>query len=263
MAQVSFFETRLGKHTEMDRLPEAIHTEVASFIGLDYLRLRACSRAYRATLDKGHLVANRLREGDLMGLFQLYGHTTRLVATSHFNEACNRGHLTVMQWLVSRFGLTADDARANDNLALVRVCSQGHLAAAQWLVAHFGLTVKDMRNSYYALPWACIGGHSAMAQWLVARFGLTVDDVRSGDILRYVCAEKNLEMAKWLATRFELTAADARSSGALRWACGRGHLVTAQWLVAHFGLTADDAKNCTSTEPATAAWLADFHTGRL
>jgi len=41
--------------------------------------------------------------------------------------------MPVAQWLHSVFGLTAADARADDNAALRWACENGHLSVAQWL----------------------------------------------------------------------------------------------------------------------------------
>jgi hypothetical protein len=71
-------------------------------------------------------------------------------------SACKSGHTATVQWLVKKFTLTADDARAKDNLALQLACKGGHIATAAWLVDHFALTVDDARaNNNIALRCAC------------------------------------------------------------------------------------------------------------
>jgi hypothetical protein len=52
----------------------------------------------------------------------------------------------VAQWLVERFELTADDARADDNNALRQACYYGQLDVAQWLIVQFGLTEEDLED---------------------------------------------------------------------------------------------------------------------
>ena len=59
------------------------------------------------------------------------------------------------QWLTEQFGLTADDARADNNYALQGACGNGRLEVAQWLTERFGLTAADARadNDNLALRW--------------------------------------------------------------------------------------------------------------
>jgi len=193
-------------YTEMDqltKLPEALHAEVASFIGLDYLRLRACSRKFRALLAKKRTISTFLCENEREVFRKEFYRPVDCVAgvysaINDFTSACSIGLLAVAQWLAARHRLTPMDARSLDN---------------------------------YALRWACATGSRTTAAWLVTYFDLTAADVRSRD--------------NWT----------------LREVCGNSHLTTAQWLVKCFGLTIEDAKDCTSSDTATAAWLAAFRAG--
>jgi hypothetical protein len=73
----------------------------------------------------------------------------------------------VAQWLVTTFGLTAEDARSEDNYALRWSCDKGHLAVAQWLVATFNLTAEDVRT----VDCDTLQDHPDVYQWLTTAFG--------------------------------------------------------------------------------------------
>lgn len=62
-----------------------------------------------------------------------------------FVLSCRQGDLPIAHWLVKRFSLTADDARAHRNAALRGACHGGFTETAQWLVERFDLTANDAR----------------------------------------------------------------------------------------------------------------------
>ena len=55
------------------------------------------------------------------------------------------GHGGIAEWLVDHFGLTAEDARAEDNDALCHCVAGGHTKTAKWFVDHFNLAAEDAR----------------------------------------------------------------------------------------------------------------------
>ena len=62
--------------------------------------------------------------------------------------AAENGHVKVLKWLHDTFGLTAEDAIADDNRVLRWVARNGHLEVLKW----FGLTAEDARaDDNYAL----------------------------------------------------------------------------------------------------------------
>jgi hypothetical protein len=150
-----------------------LRAEIAGWCGL---RARASLRS----------VSRAWRDG-LAGRQQWSGLTN---APARLQVTCRNGQQLAAQWLVERFGLTAADARAEDNKALRGVCANGHLAVAQWLAETFSLTAEDARaNDNWALRMACENGHLAVAQWLAERFSLTAEDARAedNDALRWAC----------------------------------------------------------------------------
>jgi hypothetical protein len=156
-----------------------------------------------------------------------------------FRKVCINGHLSVVQWLVQRFGLTAEDARDSNNEALSWACENGHLAVAQWLATHFELTAKDVRaNGNEALRLACYYGYLEVAQWLVTYFELTSMDVRilNNEALHWACTNGHLAVVQWLVQQFELTREDVSSSVNMKSLHLRSHLHVINWLNKKFGL---------------------------
>lgn len=230
------------------RLPTEWVTLIFQWLSLqELLAVRGCSRGLRERHDPQRPLWKILRPNDARLKLQLctslpsamlmqsaYTFTSKEIrAWGVLLSACENDRLAVAQWLTDRFGLTAEDARANDNYTLCSTCENGHLAVAQWLAVRFGLTAEDARaTDNAALQAACENGHLAIAQWLVGRFEFTAEDARDDDnqALRFACSNGHLTVAQWLADRFELTAEDARADNnfALRASCVCGHREVAQ-----------------------------------
>ena len=68
------------------------------------------------------------------------------------------------------FGLTAEDARVDANVALSRAAENGHVEVLKWLHKTFGLTDDARANDNYALRWAAREGHVEVLKWLHTRF---------------------------------------------------------------------------------------------
>jgi hypothetical protein len=153
--------------------------------------------------------------------------------------AAGNGHLAMCKWLTKRFGLTAEDARADNSGALRDAAIHGHLAVCKWLVRRFRLTAVDARRLHNrAFCVAAGGGHLAVCQWLVRRFKLTADDARSRDnfALRNAVANGHLAVCHWLTERFGLTADDASRAVNFVYLRDNGDRVAVEWLMERFGL---------------------------
>merc|ERR1711991_127836 len=75
------------------------------------------------------------------------------------------------------FGLTAEDARAENNFALRESCQNGHLSVVKYLKEEFGLTKEDAQaDDNYALRESGGFGHFAVIKYLKENFGLTRED---------------------------------------------------------------------------------------
>jgi len=48
-----------------------------------------------------------------------------------------------MWWLADKFGLTAEDARSFDDIAIRHAWKRGDVSLVRWLVDRFGLTAED------------------------------------------------------------------------------------------------------------------------
>lgn len=148
--------------------------------------------------------------------------------------------------LASVYGVTADDARADDCYALRRACETGRRDVAEWLTETYRLDATDARSQdRYCLRAACRCGSLETAQWLTTRFALSADDARAGDnyCLRFACAGGHVGVVEWLVTAFALQADDAlaRAAGgpALSLAAATGRLEAARWLTERFALSRD------------------------
>ena len=115
-----------------------------------------------------------------------------------------------MKWLVDTFGLTAEDAKTNNNYAFRCVCSCGHLEVSKWLVDRFGLTINDIRCfNNWAFRYACTNGHLKILEFIIGGFQLSEDDYRKGVnenwiiLMTKACEEENRFMVGWFVTKFE------------------------------------------------------------
>jgi hypothetical protein len=121
-------------------------------------------------------MAVRLPSGAPYDFAVLQANVDSLVASSRRADVqcalfafCQQGDTAAATWLVDRFALTVDDARAGDNFALQLACRYGHLAAAMWLADRFGLTAADaLANNNFALEWACSDNYPAIMHFIVA-----------------------------------------------------------------------------------------------
>lgn len=175
-------------------------------------------------------------------LVERFGLTTDdMYVANALYRACACDALDLARWLAT-FGLTTEHVRDEYTSALRIGCKRGHLDIVQWLVSRFEITTEFVRSEDESmLLGACVGGHLDVAQWLTERFGLTVElDVRPHNILRQLCENNQLDAAKWLTARFALTAADTAASDTepdlLRYARDYGMPEFAAWLVEQFGL---------------------------
>lgn len=165
-----------------------------------------------------------------------------------FCTVCERGHLSVAQWLHTMWGPAM--ARPLSGL-VVRVfqgvCGKGFLAVATWLHHMFRLRAKDVHQSG-ALIDACYYGHLPVAQWLAETFEFTAAHVRAQGnwLMKIVCAKGYLAMAQWLYQTFDLTADDLRDvrDDTFLLSCMNGHLHAAQWIhrTVNFDATTSDAQ---------------------
>lgn len=151
--------------------------------------------------------------------------------TGAFHLACSGGHLSVAQWMVTAFAITASELSHNAawrNLAFRAACEAGHLDMAKWLERTFEVNIELLE----ALPAACAGGHLLMVYWLVAIGRLRAHcHARSAHIVaafKNACNGGHLLIAQHLATTFAIDTYDVQEL--LGAACKTGHLAVAEWL---------------------------------
>ena len=117
--------------------------------------------------------------------------------------ACKKGHLTILQLLIARFGIEQNDVHIIPHSLQSCACKNGRLEVAQWLVEAFDLTIANVRfrRGYSgALAAACFGGSLHVAQWLVDHFRLRPRDMLG--VGWYGRGENYAAAQRWLAARF-------------------------------------------------------------
>lgn len=166
-------------------------------------------------------------------------------------EACSMGHLDVVKWLVSCFGLTLVDVEENlHEGALGSTCLDGPLHVAEWLVEYFGYTCDDVTaKNLGLLKKMCRSGKLDSVKWVVDRFDIQPESGTSAVVeILYGSphARPNLEIIKWLYCRFKLAPSQMRleNNCLLAEACGRGlpSLDMVRWLLEDVGLTEVDLR---------------------
>jgi hypothetical protein len=154
-------------------------------------------------------------------------------------------------WLTTAFGLTADDARHDDNWALRYACYNGRLDAAKWLAETFSLGADDARaRNSMALRFACGWGHLSIAQWLVATYHDARDSDPEGTALVNACREGHLDVAQWLVATFSHARGDLDAALDTAFECDRKDI--ARWLV-ELTEGSGTAPAAWTQQPATAA----------
>lgn len=129
------------------------------------------------------------------------------------HTAAIHSNVETVKWLTERFEMTAEIARAEDNLILRSAHDACSLTALKWVADHFELTAEDARaNDNEALEQAC-AAHTPkglkVAQWLVNRFNLTTEDLLSnaGNILISACkGSHSQKVVQWAVEKFDLAA---------------------------------------------------------
>jgi hypothetical protein len=216
-----------------------------------------CRRSYNAPLEcacvNGHLRVAQWLVGR-------YGsrHCPRMAEL--LGPICAQKYFTVARWIAQHFRITTAEVRANRILEWA--CECGGLATAQWVVGRFELTSDDARaHNAGALRAAVRGDDLDTAQWLVQYFGFTSADIRAmgiGALLSVSCQSECLKMAQWLADYSGLTPAnisDEVVQNILNGACYHNHIRIARWFVARF--QPNLAALSIWVHNATSIWLSD------
>ena len=88
-------------------------------------------------------------------------------------EAARNKRADVLVVLAERLGMTAEDARASDNEALVLAASRGMYTVLEILLNTYGLTGRDVRaRGSEALTSTAEFGYTASLYLLIDKFGL-------------------------------------------------------------------------------------------
>jgi len=145
--------------------------------------------------------------------------------------SCYRSHGDVARWLVRRFKLTEEDARADHNFALyASILRVQTLPIAMWLADRFKFTKADMKTWIGPFQWGIRHDFVAL-KWVVERFKLDSTDMLW--VFPNCCFVGEFEAVCWLETKFELTTDDIRRG--LDAARESGDVRIIEWLENKFG----------------------------
>lgn len=164
------------------------------------------------------------------------------------------GKTEALETLHDAYGLTAEDARTCDNIALRVAAEEGHVAVLECLHRCFGLGPEDARSKRNAaIRIAARCGHVAVVECLHRRFGLTTQDARTrrNKPLRHAAWAGSVAVLEYLREGFGLTREDARSCGAILSAAKGGHVGAVRCLCEQYGLDKADAMTSTIIRSAT------------
>jgi hypothetical protein len=85
--------------------------------------------------------------------------------------------------------LTITDIRTNNNYALRNACYRGHLEVIKYLIEKFHLTITDIRtNNNYALQNAYANVHLGVVKYLIKK--MIENHVDRNEIIKYISTEE-------------------------------------------------------------------------
>ncbi len=114
-------------------------------------------------------------------------------------QTCYYGQFAVARWLVERYDIPLTAVRRPK--CFVDACDKGHLPVVEWLAAEARCPYDHM-----ALRIACTNGHLDIVQFLVRQFKLTRERVCADNYapLRGACLNDRLDLVRWLVVRFNI-----------------------------------------------------------
>lgn len=187
-----------------------------------------------------------------------------MAALTLLHKACREGNLEALQKLVA-VGMTAEDLRSRDNLALHRACHNGDLPIVEYLRAQ-GLTVDDLRSrNNRALQLVCSNGHLSIMEYLITEIigtgsvscesvperlaqalGLSLENLHClmEQPLYLACSKGYLQIVQYLVTQGIITVEDFRANtyNAFRAICQNNDCHLLEYVVAQ-GLTVADIRH--------------------
>lgn len=122
-----------------------------------FVILRYLSEAHKDNYDVWQLMFCRLPGKDVR----------------HWQKACSRGNLPLVQFLTKRYDITCGDARQNRNAALINAAKNGRLDVFEYLTTRFRMKANDVRiDDNRALHRSAARGHLDMVKYLVKRYAI-------------------------------------------------------------------------------------------
>ncbi|KAH3759070.1 hypothetical protein Pelo_9117 [Pelomyxa schiedti] len=95
-----------------------------------------------------------------------------------FPSLCGSSSVEIVQDIVERFNVTAEDCRRENCKPLRATCMKGNVGVARWITSRFGLGLEAVeQENAQAFMMPCINGHILFAQWVYEQFHMTPDYV--------------------------------------------------------------------------------------
>lgn len=139
-----------------------------------------------------------------------YVHFALEAVRSVFYAACEFGHVAVMQWLLSK-GLTAADARSENNAALRLASAEGHLDIVRVLFEELHFSAVDACPSHNSVLQSAIeAGHMLIVEYLFKTVGLALTDAHRNAALQTACCSGHLAIVKFFVEELDCTPADVK-----------------------------------------------------
>jgi hypothetical protein len=113
-----------------------------------------------------------------------------LFASTDFVQAAEAGSLTVMKWLLSRYGLTRAMVNPPPKITSGHPgCLDSSRLPRQWYM--------------YALMYICKAGNLEQLKWIVEALEITVSEIRGGEVIGLLCTHEHLTCLRWVVWKFQ------------------------------------------------------------
>lgn len=156
-----------------------------------------------------------------------------------FVSACGLSTLETAKWIHESLGITAQEAKSENNRAFKRACEFGSLSLLNWM--HQTFKIEKDEDAFWI---ACRDGRKDVACWLYQTFDfahLSDDHNRITDCFVESCEYGRLKMAKWLCETFGMQQIAQAASQAFYLACIGNHVPVVIWLHDQFSFDKETA----------------------
>jgi hypothetical protein len=156
-------------HCHWDRISDDPLRIILGFVSAETcIVTRAVSKRWLSVIDAAPHLWRDIPRSRVLEEFR-----SRLKRQYLTKSECGPSRLSRLSQFVTRFGVTAEEARAEEELHTA--CVSGRLNLARWLVSEFGASARgDAHDILFAV---CFLGHLDVMQWLIPTFKSIPSDV--------------------------------------------------------------------------------------